>query len=171
MFGSLCYVHNKKHRGDKFATRSNRSIFLGYPFTQKGWRVYNIDTGVVSVSRDVIFSEIEFLYLDQVSPVEPESPVVQDVSVSISDDDLFAEPAPSPSSSEPEAPSETTPAAPPAIIVATPPGSFPSKSILPPANTTYVVLNSEEAAVLPDENGVDIDTPPPEILGRGHCTK
>ncbi|KAG7557929.1 Integrase catalytic core [Arabidopsis suecica] len=60
VLGCLCFVHNQKHGGDKFASRSTRSVFLGYPFAKKGWRVYNLDTGVVSVSRDVIFKEDEF---------------------------------------------------------------------------------------------------------------
>lgn len=60
VFGFLCYVHNQKHGGDKFASRSNPSLFFGYPFLKKGWRVYNIETGKVSVSRDVIFSENVF---------------------------------------------------------------------------------------------------------------
>ncbi|KAG7598815.1 GAG-pre-integrase domain [Arabidopsis suecica] len=64
VFGCICYAHNQKHGGDKFASRSNKSIFLGYPFAKKGWRVYNIDTGVVSVSRDVLFSETEFHFPD-----------------------------------------------------------------------------------------------------------
>lgn len=58
--GCLCYVHEQKHGGDKFASRSKRSIFLGYPFGKKGWRVFDLETRKVSVSRDVIFFEDEF---------------------------------------------------------------------------------------------------------------
>ncbi|KAG7539387.1 Reverse transcriptase RNA-dependent DNA polymerase [Arabidopsis suecica] len=64
VFGCVCYAHNQKHGGDKFASRSNKSIFLGYPFAKKGWRVYNIETGKISVSRDVVFSETEFHFSD-----------------------------------------------------------------------------------------------------------
>lgn len=60
VFGCLCYVNNQKHGGDKFASRTNKSIFIGYPFGKKGWRVYNLETRSVSVSRDVIFCETEF---------------------------------------------------------------------------------------------------------------
>ncbi|KAG7577529.1 Integrase catalytic core [Arabidopsis thaliana x Arabidopsis arenosa] len=60
VFGCICYVHNQKHGGDKFESRSNKSIFLGYPFAKKGWRVYNIETGKISISRDVVFKETEF---------------------------------------------------------------------------------------------------------------
>ena len=60
VFGCLCYVHNQKHGGDKFASRNTKSIFLGYPFGKKGWRVHNLETGLISVFRDVIFCETEF---------------------------------------------------------------------------------------------------------------
>lgn len=31
VFGCLAYAHNINHRGDKFAARSRRCVFLGYP--------------------------------------------------------------------------------------------------------------------------------------------
>ncbi|KAG7599411.1 Reverse transcriptase RNA-dependent DNA polymerase [Arabidopsis suecica] len=79
VLGCLCFVHNQKHGGDKFASRSTKSVFLGYPFAKKGWRVYNLETGVVSVSRDVIFKEDEFPFAtlenDEITDSQP-SPVV-----------------------------------------------------------------------------------------------
>lgn len=60
IFGYLCYVHNQHHGGDKFASRSKRSVFLGYPFGKKRWKVYDLDTGMILVSRDVVFVETEF---------------------------------------------------------------------------------------------------------------
>ncbi|XP_010490134.1 PREDICTED: uncharacterized protein LOC104767865 [Camelina sativa] len=69
VFGYLCYVHNQHHRGDKFASRSTRSLFLGYSLGKKGWRVYNLETGKISVSRDVIFCEDQFPYASSTSLV------------------------------------------------------------------------------------------------------
>lgn len=60
VFGCVCYVHNQQHGGDKFESRSKNSLFLGYPFGQKGWRVYDSETEKISVSRDVLFCENEF---------------------------------------------------------------------------------------------------------------
>ena len=60
VFGCLCYVHNQKHGGDKFEERGTRSVSVGYPFNNKGWRVYNVDISKVSVSRDVVFNESEY---------------------------------------------------------------------------------------------------------------
>jgi len=73
VFGCICYVHNQKHGGDKFESRSNKSIFLGYPFAKKGWRVYNFETGVISVSRDVVFRETEFPFPASVFDSTPDS--------------------------------------------------------------------------------------------------
>lgn len=67
VFGCLCYVHEQRHGGDKFASRSKRSIFIGYPFGKKGWRVYDLETGKILVSRDVIFCEDKFPFEDSTS--------------------------------------------------------------------------------------------------------
>ena len=32
-------------------------IFVGYPQGKKGWKVYDIETGDIFVSRDVVFHE------------------------------------------------------------------------------------------------------------------
>ncbi|KAI5344202.1 hypothetical protein L3X38_012079 [Prunus dulcis] len=42
---------------DKLDLVNKRCIFLGYDSCEKGYRLYNIETGKVIVSRDVIFSE------------------------------------------------------------------------------------------------------------------
>lgn len=73
IIGCLCYVHEQKHGGDKFASRSKRSIFLGYPFGKKGWRVFDLETRKVSVSRDVIFFEDTFPYSTMPLRVEDEN--------------------------------------------------------------------------------------------------
>lgn len=67
----LCYVHNQRHGGDKFASRSNKLVFIGYPFGQNGWKVYNLDSGVISTSRDVIFCENEFPFAGDLSNLMP----------------------------------------------------------------------------------------------------
>ena len=85
VFGCVCYVHNQKHRGDKFESRSNKSIFLGYPFAKKGWRVYNLETGIISVSQDVVFLKTEFAF-----PVPLQSPsLIHDEAKQLNIADLF----------------------------------------------------------------------------------
>lgn len=63
VLGALCYAHNQNHHGDKFETRSRRCVFTGYPHSQKGWRLFDLEKQEFFVSRDVIFYETEFPYL------------------------------------------------------------------------------------------------------------
>ncbi|KAI5344111.1 hypothetical protein L3X38_011988 [Prunus dulcis] len=59
VFGSLCYAHVPKQQRQKLDLASKRCIFLGYGSCEKGYRLYNIETEKVIISRDVIFSENE----------------------------------------------------------------------------------------------------------------
>lgn len=59
VFGCLGYVHNIHHK-HKFDTRTRRCVFIGYPFGQKAYRLYDLDTNVIFTSRDVIFHETIF---------------------------------------------------------------------------------------------------------------
>ena len=60
VFGSLCYTHHRSRDKDKFGPRSRRCIFIGYPFGQKGWKVYDLEKKEFLISRDVVFYETEF---------------------------------------------------------------------------------------------------------------
>ncbi|KAL2903852.1 Retrovirus-related Pol polyprotein from transposon TNT 1-94 [Bienertia sinuspersici] len=60
VFGCLCFVHNPHTKGDKFASRSRKCVFVGYPNDKKGWKFYDMETGQIFVSRDVQWHENEF---------------------------------------------------------------------------------------------------------------
>lgn len=88
VFGCLCYVHNQKHGGDKFKTRSNKSVFIGYPFGKKRWGVNNLETGKFSVYRDVIFCKIEFPFHDFVSSPTSDQAIMSLPSFAAIDDTI-----------------------------------------------------------------------------------
>lgn len=70
VFGCLCYAHNKPRKKDKFASRSRKCVFLGYPFGKKGWKVMDLETHELFVSRDVRFQEDVFPYFVSSTTVE-----------------------------------------------------------------------------------------------------
>lgn len=74
VFGSLNYAHNHERGRDKFASRSRKCIFLGYPPGKKGWKLYDLDKQTTFVSRDAIFYEDQFPFADQAVRTSPSLP-------------------------------------------------------------------------------------------------
>ncbi|WVY98728.1 hypothetical protein V8G54_030879 [Vigna mungo] len=60
VFGSLCYAQNQDRKGDKFDSKSRKCVFVGYPYGQKGWKLFDLEKKVFFVSRDVKFVKTEF---------------------------------------------------------------------------------------------------------------
>lgn len=59
-FGCLCYISDLYSTPDKFAPKTLKCVFLGYPFNKKGYRVMDLNTRKCYVSRDVKFVESTF---------------------------------------------------------------------------------------------------------------
>lgn len=61
-FGCVAFISTIKQGRNKFSPRSNPSIFIGYPYGQKAYKLYDLVTHKVVISRDVIFYEKHFPY-------------------------------------------------------------------------------------------------------------
>ncbi|XP_070010349.1 uncharacterized protein [Nicotiana sylvestris] len=64
VFGCLCYAANLKKR-DEFSARAIPAVFLGYSLTQKGYKLFDLTNRIVFISRDVVFQEDSFPFMQQ----------------------------------------------------------------------------------------------------------
>ncbi|KAK3005683.1 hypothetical protein RJ639_016547 [Escallonia herrerae] len=80
-FGCLCYGHFNNKPLDKFAPHSQPGIFLGYPHGQKGYKVFDLASKNIYVSREVQFFEENFPFSTDMAatPIDPISSFVDNV--------------------------------------------------------------------------------------------
>ena len=58
IFGSTCFILKDRENVEKFDSRSDERIFLGYSFTSKAYRVYNKRTKKVMETVNVVIDEV-----------------------------------------------------------------------------------------------------------------
>ncbi|KAJ4718835.1 Retrovirus-related Pol polyprotein from transposon TNT 1-94 [Melia azedarach] len=79
-FGCLFFAHNQKTKGDKFASRSRKCVFLGYLFGKNGWKLFDLDTKELFVSRDVKSFEDVFPFIDMdATNIVPKNIVLENI--------------------------------------------------------------------------------------------
>ncbi|KAL4347795.1 hypothetical protein GQ457_17G000690 [Hibiscus cannabinus] len=66
VFGCLTYASILPKPKTKMDPKAVRCVFIGYPKNMKGYRLFNLDTKEIFVSRDVVFCEQSFPFQKQV---------------------------------------------------------------------------------------------------------
>jgi hypothetical protein len=86
--GTKCIILVKRGRKSKFAPKAVEGFLLGYDSNTRAYRVFNKSTGVVEVSCDIVFDEINGSQVEQVDLDElddEEAPCVALRNMSIGD--------------------------------------------------------------------------------------
>jgi hypothetical protein len=66
VFGSKCFILVKRGRNLKFASKAVEGFLPGYDSNTRAYRVFNMSTGLVEVSCDIVFDETNGSQVEQV---------------------------------------------------------------------------------------------------------
>lgn len=59
-FGCLCFISTPKQNRSKLSQRAHPCVFLGYPAATKAYKVLDLHTNKIIITRDVVFHERNF---------------------------------------------------------------------------------------------------------------
>ena len=75
VFGCLCFSTNVFPKG-KFAICAHHCVFIGYPYGQKAYRLYDLESKHIFTSQDVVFHENIFLFANHNAKLPPSKKLV-----------------------------------------------------------------------------------------------
>jgi hypothetical protein len=67
VFGCACFPNLRPYNSHKFSLKSKQCVFLGYSSHHKGYKYYHHESDPMYISRDVIFYENVFPFLQNSS--------------------------------------------------------------------------------------------------------
>jgi len=67
VFGSKCFILNKKSKSSKFAPKVDEGFMLGYGTNEYGYHVFSKTTGLIEIAVDVTFDETDGSQKEQVN--------------------------------------------------------------------------------------------------------
>src|SRR6185437_2351876 len=85
VFGSKCFILNKKNKTSKFSPKVDEGFLLGFASNAHGYRVFNKTSGCVEIACDVTFDESNGSQGEQVDDIigleEPSSKAIKKLAI------------------------------------------------------------------------------------------
>ncbi len=91
VFGSKCYILQKRSKSSKFAPKTYEGVLLGYDSNSHAYCVFNVTTGCVETTCDAVFdetndSQVEEYNFDVVDDEEDDGNLSDELRAILEDD-------------------------------------------------------------------------------------